>query len=80
MSLLMTAGTLSADTFAINVNFGGGLTGSGSFNTDGTCVDCAAGTGQQLTNFVFTVGDDMFNEAEAVAAGFVFIRSEDLLT
>jgi hypothetical protein len=70
MLLLLTAGSLSADTVAINVNFGGGFTGTGSFNTNGTCVVCFAGVEDQLTNFVFTVDDDTFNEADAIAGGY----------
>ena len=80
MLLLMTAGTLSADTFNINVDFGGGLTGSGSFNTDGTCDPCTAGAGQQLTNFTFTVDDDTLNEAEAVANALEYHRAANTLT
>jgi hypothetical protein len=57
MLLLMTAGTLPADTFDINVNLFG-FTGTGSFNTDGTCDPCVAGS--ELTNFTFTVDDDTF--------------------
>jgi len=71
--LLMTAGTLSADTFDINVDFGGGLTGTGSFNTDGTCDVCFAGT--TLTNFTFTVDDDTLTEAQAEAGFLLYNRS-----
>jgi len=72
MLLMMTAGTLSADTFDINVNFGAGITGTGSFNTDGTCDPCTAGAG--MTNFTFTVDDDTFTEAEGQAVGLMYER------
>jgi hypothetical protein len=77
MSLLMTAGTLSADTFDINVNFGGGVTGTGSFNTNGTCGICIAGDG--MTNFTFTVDDDTFTEAAAVAARLTYFPHDNTL-
>jgi hypothetical protein len=76
MLLIMTAGTLSADTFAISVNLFGFM-GTGSFNTDGTCDPCVAGS--ELTNFTFTVDDDTFDEAAAVMGGLVYIRSGDTL-
>jgi len=73
MSLIMTAGPLPADTIGISVDFGNGLTGTGSFNTDGTCDPCTLFNGQ-VTNFTFTVGDenddtfndDTFTQAELV--------------
>jgi hypothetical protein len=77
MLLLMTAGTLPADTFDINVNFGGGITGTGSFNTNGTCDPCAAGS--TLTNFTFTVDDDTFTEADANAGALDYIRASNTL-
>jgi hypothetical protein len=72
MWLLMTAGTLSADTFDINVTFPGGFTGSGSFNTDGFCTICG---GPALTNFVSTVDDDTFTAAEAAAGALTYARN-----
>jgi hypothetical protein len=77
MLLLMTAGNLSADTFNINVNFGGGFTGTGSFNTDGICGTCVAGT--TLTNFTFTVDEDTFTEGDAVAGRLEYFRNTDTL-
>jgi hypothetical protein len=78
MSLIFLAPAIArADTFAINVTFQGGVTGTGSFNTDGTCPVCDAGS--TLTNFTFTVGDDTFNEAAAEAGGLAFGRSINFL-
>jgi hypothetical protein len=74
MSLILLSPAIArADLFDINVTFPGGVTGSGSFNTDGTCLTCLANTGQ-LSNFVFTIDDDTFTNAEAVAAGMVYYR------
>jgi hypothetical protein len=72
--ILLAPAIAQADTFDINVNFGGGFTGSGSFNTDGMCNICPVGGGM-LTNFTFTVDDDTFNEASAVGSGLAYNRS-----
>jgi hypothetical protein len=78
MLLIMTAGTLSADTFNISVDFGGGFTGTGSFNTDMICNLCVASAGT-LTDFTFTVGDDTFDQAAAVRGFLTYIRSRNML-
>jgi hypothetical protein len=78
MSLILLAPAIAgADTFDINVDFGGGLTGTGSFNTDGTCNVCLAGT--TLTNFTFTVDDDTLTEAQAEAGFLLYNRSVNTL-
>jgi hypothetical protein len=80
MSLIFLSPAMSrADTFEINVDFGGGIKGTGSFNTDGSCDPCFAGALQQLDNFVFTVGDDTFTEDEALLNGLLFHRAGNTL-
>jgi hypothetical protein len=77
MSLILLAPAIArADTFSINVNFGGGITGTGSFNTNGTCDPCFAGI--TLTNFTFTVDDDTFTEAQAKASNLTYERNNTL--
>ena len=81
-SLILSSPAIArADTIGISVDFGNGFTGTGSFNTDGTCDPCIAGF--TLFNFTFTVGDenddtfndDMFTEAEAIPADLVYDRT-----
>jgi hypothetical protein len=75
--ILLSPALMRADTIAINVDFGGGFTGTGSFNTDGTCDPCIAGT--SLTNFTFTVDDDTFNELGAVTGALEYLRTANTL-
>ncbi len=64
-----------AETFIITVAFvnNSSVTGMGSFTTDGVCSICTAGI--SLFNFNFTVGDDVFTQANAVHVNFRYLRA-----
>ncbi|HKE22056.1 MAG TPA: hypothetical protein VKB88_06670 [Bryobacteraceae bacterium] len=75
MSLILLSPAIArADTIDINVIFPGGFTGTGSFNTNGTCDPCQTLFGT-LTNFTFTVDDDTFTQAEVALDYLIFYRS-----
>lgn len=64
-----------AETFVITVAFvnNNSVIGMESFTTDGICSLCTAGI--NFFNFNFTVGDDVFTQAEAVRAPFRYLRA-----
>jgi hypothetical protein len=57
LAMVAATGTARADLFNITATIGG-LTGTGSFQTNGVCALCISGT--TLTNFSFTIDDDTF--------------------
>ena len=68
--LTISESVLQADIIGMTATFTGGILGTGSFNTDGSCVVCTEGSG--LSNFSFSALDASFNDANALAGGFTF--------
>jgi hypothetical protein len=70
--LAISQSFLRADIIRMTATFTGGILGTGSFSTDGSCVVCTDGSG--LSSFSFSVLDASFNDADAFAGGFTFFR------
>jgi hypothetical protein len=68
--LTISQSFLRADIIRMTATFTGGILGTGSFSTDGSCVVCTDGSG--LSSFSFSVLDASFNDADALAGGFTF--------
>jgi hypothetical protein len=68
--LTISESVLRADMIEMTATFTGGILGTGSFSTDGSCVVCTDGSG--LSNFSFSVLDASFNDADALSGDFTF--------